>query len=189
MAPVSPPETGASRIAEIACAMKEFSQRSGDEKTQVDLNSVLRNTITIARNEWKYVSEVVTDLQPDLPPIDCHEQELKEVFLHLIVNAAEAIEAIQRADSDKGAIGIRTRADGDLLEVRISDTGMGIPKAIHDQIFEPYFTTKEVDKGTGQGLALAHAFVVERHGGSIEFESEFGKGTTFIIRLPQSSDA
>lgn len=179
---------GVERIATIARAMKELSQPPSEEKTHVDLNHILENTITIARNRWKYVSEVVTDFEHELPGISCHPAELKEVFLNLIVNAAEAIERARGEDSENlGAIGIRTRSDESWVEVRISDTGTGMPKAIGARIFEPYFTTKEDQEEAGQGLAIVHSFVVERHQGSISFETAPGRGTTFTLRLPIGS--
>lgn len=174
--------SGIDRIAVIARAMKDFSQPDTVAKTATDLNQLLATTVEIARNEWKYVSDVVMDFDPDLPCVPGHPAELKEVFLAVIVNAAEAIEATGR--EDKGAIGVRTRVDGDWVEVRISDTGVGLMPGTEERVFEPYFTTKEVDKGTGQGLAIAQSLIVERHGGTIHCESELGKGSRFIVRLP-----
>lgn len=111
--------------------------------------------------------------------------EFNQVILNLIVNAVHAITDVVGAKSgDKGTITISTRQDGGYAEIRISDTGTGIPEEVRSRVFEPFFTTKEIGKGTGQGLSLAYAVVVEKHGGTITFETEVGKGTTFIIRLP-----
>ncbi len=173
---------GIERIAVIARAMKDFSQPDAEDKTAADLNQILATTVEIARNEWKYVANVATDFDPDLPVVPGHPAELKEVFLNLIVNAAEAIQAAGK--EDKGAIGVRTRVDGDWLEVSVSDTGVGLLPGMEERVFEPYFTSKEVDKGTGQGLAIAQSFIVEQHGGTIHCESELGKGSRFIVRLP-----
>lgn len=176
---------GIDRVAAIVRAMKEFSHPGRLEKTPSDLNHALDTTITVARNEWKYAAEIITDFDPALPLVACVANELNQVFLNLIVNAAHAIIEMQGTDNpEKGTITIRTRTDGAWADIRISDTGMGIPHTIRDQIFDPFFTTKAVGKGTGQGLAIARSVIVDKHQGTLTFESEPGEGTTFIIRLP-----
>lgn len=175
---------GVDRVAKIVRAMKEFSHPGPAEMTTVDLNHALESTITVARNEWKYVADMVTDFDPNLPPVPCLPGEMNQVFLNIIVNAAHAIaDVVGGGVEGKGTITVSTRALSDWVEIRISDTGTGIPEAIRSKIFDPFFTTKQVGKGTGQGLAYAHS-VVEKHKGIITFETEEGKGTTFIIRLP-----
>lgn len=175
---------GVDRVAKIVRAMKEFSHPGPAEMTTVDLNHALESTITVARNEWKYVADMVTDFDPNLPPVPCLPGEMNQVFLNIIVNAAHAIaDVVGDGSKGKGTITVSTRALGDWVEIRISDTGTGIPEAIRSKIFDPFFTTKQVGKGTGQGLAYAHS-VVEKHKGIVTFETEEGKGTTFIIRLP-----
>lgn len=177
---------GVERVAKIVRAMKDFSHPGPKEMTPVDLNKAIENTLTVARNEWKYVAEVITDLDPELPLVACLPDEFNQVLLNLIINAAQAIdEKVDRQKGEKGLIAITTRSDGEWVEIRIRDTGPGIPEKIRSRIFDPFFTTKEVGKGTGQGLAIAHAVVVEKHQGSITFETEVGRGTTFIIRLPR----
>ena len=147
---------GISRISNIVRAMKEFSHPGGKEFEAMDLNSAVRNTITVASNEWKYVADIETELADSLPPVMCFQQEVNQVILNLIVNAAHAIEAGRDENSDeKGVIRITTRAAETDVEVAISDTGCGIPDDIRERIFEPFFTTKEVGKGSGQGLAMA----------------------------------
>ncbi len=106
------------------------------------------------------------------------------MFLNLLVNAAHAIADVVKGTAERGRIGVRSWQDGDWVEVTISDTGTGIPQGIREKVFDPFFTTKEVGKGTGQGLALARAIVVEKHGGTLTFQTESGKGTTFHVRLP-----
>ncbi len=176
---------GVRRVAKIVRAMKEFSHPGSEEKTLVDLNHAIENTITVAKNEWKYVAEMETDFDPALPPVPCLPGELNQVILNMIINAAHAIsDAIGDGSKGKGTIRISTRRAGEWAEIRISDTGTGIPEAIRDRIFDPFFTTKEVGKGTGQGLAIARSMIVDKHGGTIDFETQEGKGTTFIIRLP-----
>ncbi len=174
---------GAKRVASIVHAMKEFSHPDSADKTQIDLNKAIESTITVARNEWKYVAEVVTKFDDTLPPIVCYPGEVNQVILNLIVNAAHSIKG-KYEDGTKGKITICTLAREEFVEISISDTGTGIPEAIQTRIFEPFFTTKEVGKGTGQGLALAHSVIVRKHHGRIWFDTEMGRGTSFFIELP-----
>ncbi|MFQ5430201.1 MAG: ATP-binding protein [Phycisphaerae bacterium] len=176
---------GVERVAKIVRSMKEFSHPGGEEKQMAELNRAIESTITVARNEWKYVAEMVTEFDPLLPPVPCLIGEFNQVILNMIINAAHAItDVVGRDSGEKGTITIATRRDGDWAEVRISDTGTGIPPEIQAKIFDPFFTTKDVGKGTGQGLAIAQATIVKKHGGELRVESEVGRGTTFIIRLP-----
>jgi PAS domain S-box-containing protein len=176
---------GIERIAEIVRAMKEFSHPGTQEKTPTDINRAIESTLTVARNEWKYVAEVITDLDADLPLVPCLPGDFNQAILNLIVNAAHAVGSVVGDGSGgRGTIRISTRREGDWAEVRITDSGTGIPEEARSRIFDPFFTTKEVGRGTGQGLTLAHTVVVEKHGGSLSFETELGKGTTFLLRLP-----
>ena len=176
---------GINRISEIVRSMKEFSHPGVKEKIAMDINRAIENTLTVSRNEWKYTAEVETDLAPSLPLIPCLPGELNQVFLNIIINAAQAIKEVVPDDSvQKGCIRITTRIHGEYLEIRISDTGPGIPKEIQPRIFDPFFTTKEVGRGTGQGLAISRSIIVEKHNGILEFETAPQKGTTFIIYLP-----
>ncbi|HEV3438247.1 MAG TPA: ATP-binding protein, partial [Gemmata sp.] len=175
---------GVRHVARIVKAMKEFAHPGTDEKTAVDLNRAIQNVVTVARNEWKYLAEVVTDLAPDLPTVLGLPGELNQVFLNLLMNAVHAIQAVGNAHDNKGSITLSTRRIGGAVEVRVTDSGCGIPESIRRRVFDPFFTTKPVGQGTGQGLAIAHAVVVTRHNGGITFESQVGRGTTFIVRLP-----
>ncbi len=185
---------GIGRIATIVQAMKEFSHPGVVEKTTVDLNQCIRSTTTVSHNEWKYVADIELDLDDGLPQVLCLPGEFNQAILNMIVNAAHAIsdaEALRAAGdvvSDgaehKGKITISTRQDGAWAEIRIADTGTGIPEEIRALIFDPFFTTKEVGRGTGQGLAITRNVIVDKHGGTISVASEVSKGTTFIIRLP-----
>lgn len=176
---------GLTRISKIVKAMKEFSHPGSNEKGPTDINRAIETTVTVARNEWKYVAEVDTQLDSALPPVPCLQAELNQVILNLIVNAAQAIASVVGDGSQgKGKITISTRRANDAVEIAIRDTGPGIHPDIQSRIFEPFFTTKPVGKGTGQGLAMAHSTIVKRHQGRIWFESELGKGTTFFIQLP-----
>jgi PAS domain S-box-containing protein len=176
---------GITRVSTLVSAMKEFSHPGSKEKTPLNLNHAIESTITVARNEWKYVADLETEFDPSLPPISCQPGEFNQVILNLIVNAAHAInDVVGKGGSQKGKIRVQTFNFPQWVEIRIGDTGSGIPEKVRARIFDPFFTTKEIGKGTGQGLAIARSVVVDKHGGSIHFETEEGKGTTFVIRLP-----
>jgi PAS domain S-box-containing protein len=178
-------QDGISRVVKIVSAMKEFSHPGTEGKIATDLNHALANTITVSRNEWKYVAELETDFDPDLPMVPCLPDQLNQAVLNLIINATHAIEETGASlDANPGHIGVSTRLDGDWVEICVSDTGCGIPEEVRERVYDPFFTTKEVGKGTGQGLTIIHDVVVQKHGGTIDFTTEMGKGTTFIIRLP-----
>jgi PAS domain S-box-containing protein len=180
---------GVGRIASIVKAMKEFSHPGSEKKTRIDLNQSIESTITVSRNEWKYVADVKTDFDAALPHVPCLPGEFNQVILNILVNAAHAItEEVGDGANAKGTITVSTLQDGDWAEVHISDTGTGIPKKARPRIFDPFYTTKEVGRGTGQGLAIAHNVIVEKHGGTLTFETEMGKGTTFVIRIPISEE-
>jgi len=181
---------GTERISKIVRAMKEFSHPGGKEKCAVDINHAISTTITVARNEWKYVADVVTQFDPSLVPVSCLAGEFNQVMLNLIVNAAQAIAASTAGTNGaKGTITISTTQLPDAVRIAIHDTGTGIPEHIRSRVFEPFFTTKPVGQGTGQGLALAHTVIVQRHKGQIWFESEAGTGTTFFVQLPLTPNA
>jgi len=176
---------GIQRVSAIVRAMKEFAHPQAAEKSLVDLNRAIRSTLTVARNEWKYVAEMVTDLDETLPPVPCLAGDINQVVLNLVVNAAHAIgAAVAAGRMDKGTITVATKTDGRWVEIRVADNGTGIPAAICSKVFDPFFTTKEVGRGTGQGLAIARSVVVNKHDGEIAFTTEEGRGTTFIVRLP-----
>ena len=176
---------GVQRVTEIVGAMRDFSHPGSDQKSLVDLNHAINNTVTVSRNEWKYVAEMELDLDPSLPEVLCIPGEINQVLLNIIVNAAHAItDALEQKNLNKGTISIATHKRDGLVAIHISDTGAGIPKDIQHRIFDPFFTTKDVGKGTGQGLAIAHRVVTEKHGGFLRFETDQNTGTTFIIELP-----
>ena len=175
---------GVTRVAEIVRAMKEFSHPDQGEKKPTDLNKAILTTLTVARNEYKYVADLVTDFAADLPAVPCIVGEFNQVVLNLVVNAAHAISDVIAKSGGKGVLTITTQLAGAHIEVRIRDTGTGIPVAARVKIFDPFFTTKAVGKGTGQGLYIAHSVIAKKHGGTLTFETEIGQGTTFCIRLP-----
>lgn len=176
---------GVNRVANIVRAMKEFAHPGVSEMTMCDLSKSIENTVMVARNEWKYVADLETRFDPNLPMVPCLPGELNQVLLNMIVNASHAIaDTLGESPEQKGKIMIITKLAAPHAEIRIADSGSGMPKEIIERIFTQFFTTKAAGKGTGQGLAIAQSVVVEKHGGTIEVESELGKGTTFVIRLP-----
>lgn len=177
---------GLDRMAKIVRSMKEFSHPDQSNKLESDINRGLLATIEIARNEYKHVADVKTELG-ELPLVWCHIGELNQAFLNIIVNAAHAIGDVVAAGGERGSIAVRTWCDGDDVKIRITDTGGGIPETVREHIFDPFFTTKEVGKGTGQGLAIVRAVVVDKHGGAIDLATDVGKGTTFTLTVPVRS--
>jgi len=176
---------GMARITKIVRAMKSFSHPGGEKMAPTDLNQTIESTLIVCRNEWKYVAEVETHYAENLPLVPCLRGDFSQVILNLVVNAAHAIKGVTTNKSGQlGRITVTTLVNGTWAEVRIEDTGTGIPESARPHIFEPFFTTKEVGLGTGQGLAMARSVIVERHKGTLSFETEMGRGTTFIIRLP-----
>jgi PAS domain S-box-containing protein len=175
---------GVDRVSRIVRAMKEFSHPS-EAKVAVDLNRAIETTMIVAQNELKYVAETRADPDPQLPLVPCLPGEVNQVVLNLLINAAHAIaDVVRNEPGTKGLITVSTHRVDDWAEIRIADTGTGIPEKAQRRVFEPFFTTKEVGRGTGQGLALAHAVIVKKHRGHIWFETAPGRGTTFFVRLP-----
>jgi signal transduction histidine kinase len=180
---------GLGRVATIVRSMKEFAHPDQAAMILIDLNHGIESTLTIARNEYKYVADVETDFDATLPMITCYAGELNQAVLNIIVNAAHAVADLVKDSGKRGTITVRTRRDGDWVLISIGDTGTGIPREVQDRIYDPFFSTKEVGRGTGQGLAIARSVVVDKHGGELRFETEEGKGTTFFIRLPLAAKA
>lgn len=176
---------GVTRVDKIVRAMKDFSHPDSDDKVAANINKIIESTATVCKNEWKYAANLVKNLATGLPVIQCYPSEISQVILNIIVNGAHAIaEFTEDGKKGLGTITITTAAVDEGVEIRISDTGSGIPKQAQDRIFDPFFTTKSRGKGTGQGLAIAYRIIVDKHQGTIHFETEEEKGTTFIIFLP-----
>ncbi|WP_432737450.1 PAS domain S-box protein [Maridesulfovibrio sp. FT414] len=173
---------GVEQVSSIVKAMRKFSHPGSEKMQTINLKDSIENIITVSRNEWKYSSEIVTEFDPDLPVISCMPGSFNQAILNVLVNAAHA-NADATATNKKGSITITTVKKGDIAEITISDTGNGIPEKIQHRIFDPFFTTKEVGKGTGQGLGIVHS-VMKKHGGSINFKTSPGQGTSFILRFP-----
>ncbi len=175
---------GVQRVATIIRAMKEFAHPESSHKSMTDLNRAIASTLTVARNEVKYAAEVETDFG-ELPMIACHVGELNQVFLNLLINAAHAIQdSGKHPNGTLGKIRVVTRADASEITISISDNGCGIPDTVRGKVYDPFFTTKTVGRGTGQGLAIARNVIIDKHRGSISFDSQVGVGTTFQVRLP-----
>jgi|GEM_PF-2728759 len=182
---LSQTKDGISRIRKIVNAMKNYSNFNNEEKKPANINVTLENAELITRNEWKYHAEVENKFASDIQYLNCYEPELNQVFMNLIVNAAHTTkDAIDQKIIRKGVITVKTSMINSKILISISDNGLGIPKEYQERIYDPFFTTKEVGKGTGQGLSIAHKIIVERHGGKIWFETELNKGTTFFVELP-----
>jgi two-component system NtrC family sensor kinase len=173
---------GVARVTEIVKAMKEFAHPDANEQNPADLNHAIGTTLLVASNEYKYLATVRTEFA-ELPAVVCNIGELNQVFLNLIVNAAHAIHEAGR-DANTGEIKISTALDGDGVIIRFRDNGCGVPPENLSKLYDPFFTTKEVGRGTGQGLAITHSIVVDKHGGHIGVTSGVGTGTEFTLRLP-----
>jgi PAS domain S-box-containing protein len=170
---------GIERVSTIVRAMKTFSHQGHTKQAPADLNEAVAATVTVTRHQVSDVADLVLDLA-DLPPVRCNIADLNQVFLNLIVNAADAIEET----GHRGVITVATALEGEDVVVRVSDTGAGIPDDVRPMIFDPFFTTKDVGRGSGQGLPLARGVVQEGHGGTLTVESVLGEGTTFSVRIP-----
>lgn len=170
---------GVVRVANIVAALKDFSSVDRAEETDVDINALIENTCRVAAGEFGMRIALVHDFG-ELPALRCHSARLGQVFLSMLLNAVQAIPG-------RGEIRIATASDGREIQVRISDTGKGIPEAVQTRMFDPFYTTRDVGQGTGLGLTMARD-VVQAHGGRIEVQSQVGMGTTFTVILPLSTE-
>lgn len=166
---------GAERVRKIVQDLKTFSRVDEAEWKFVNFVESLESTINIVWNEIKYKAKLVRDFA-ELPPVRCYPHQLNQVFMNLLLNAAQAIDK-------EGEIKVKAWQEGEMVIFSIADNGTGIPKKNLNKIFEPFFTTKEIGKGTGLGLGLSYE-IVKKHQGDIFVESEIGKGTTFTVRIP-----
>ncbi|HIJ71460.1 MAG TPA: PAS domain-containing protein [Planctomycetes bacterium] len=172
---------GIKRVLTIVSAMRDFSHIDERRMAPADLNKALKSTIVLLRNEIKYVADLNIELDENLPMVYCCVDDMNQVFLNILINA---VHSITEAARDKGLITVKSRQIGKDVLFSISDTGTGIRPRIQNKIFDPFFTTRQAGKGTGQGLSLARSIVVEKHAGSLDFETQIGVGTTFTVRLP-----
>lgn len=177
-------QEGVQRVSQIVSALKDFSHQGSGNRAACDINRALKSAATVSASQWRLHAEVVFELASDLPFLTGYGAELNQVFLNLIINAAHAIRDANKTSGAQGTITLRSKTEGNSIRIEIADTGTGIPLSIAQRVFDPFFTTKPLGEGTGQGLSLSRDIVVKRHGGTLTFESEPGKGTTMRIDLP-----
>ena len=176
---VSDCREGSDRIKKIVLDLKAFAHPGDDTIQSIDLNSCLQSTLNVVHNQLKYKA-IVEKTFGEIPTVRGCPQHLNQVFMNILINAVQAIEK-------RGVIHVVTRAVEDHVEVSISDDGCGIPSEHLTKIFDPFFTTKEVGKGTGLGMNIAYT-IIKKHNGTIDVQSELGKGTTFTICLPVDTE-
>jgi PAS domain S-box-containing protein len=180
---------GVDRVTKLVLGLKGFARSGeGDKKGSADINEIIRNTLNVCQNAYKYVADLELDLE-ELPSISVFAGDIGQVLVNLVVNAAHAIEEKRNSSDPLGKIHISSRKDEHDIFISVSDTGGGIPEGLKERVFDPFFTTKEVGRGSGQGLAISRTIIHDRHNGELSFESTVGKGTTFIIRLPYTEDS
>lgn len=176
---------GIERVSKLVLTLKDFAHPGSKEKKLSDINRAINGTSTISRNEWRYVCDMEIILDENIPFVYCVIDEINQVILNMIINATHSInEAVDKNFYTRGKITVTTKTEQNFVKIIISDNGVGIPQNLVNLIYDPFFTTKEVGKGTGQGLAISHDIIVNKHNGLIEVESEEGKGATFTISLP-----
>jgi signal transduction histidine kinase len=176
---------GIERIVQIVSAMKEFASADADSQLHVDVNESISNTLIISKNRWKNILKVETDFEKDLPLIPCYAAKINNVFLEMILNSCDAVvKRFINDDQKQGHLKIITRLKSDHLEIKFIDNGAGIEKKIANRVYDPFFTTKTVGQGTGQGLTTVYDIIVNKHSGELFFESDTNNGTTFFVRLP-----
>jgi|GEM_PF-1450202 len=181
--------TGVARISQVVQSVRSHAHlRDAEGLVAVDVNAQVRSALDLARNEYKHDADAVVELA-EVPAVMGDASDLCLAIVNLIVNAAHAIRDQRGAGGGRGTLTVTTRRAADQVEIAVRDTGGGIPPAIRERVFEPFFTTKPMGQGTGQGLSIARATIVERHRGSLRFETETGKGTTFVIGLPAAPRA
>ncbi len=176
---------GIVRISSIVKSLKSFAHPDTKEKVPTDINKTVADAVVITRNEWKYSSDIEHNPDRDLPEVRCYPAEISQVLLNIIINASHAVkEAIEAGRIERGKIVIETLGKKGYAEIVITDNGIGMSEEVLRNIYDPFFTTKEVGKGTGQGLAISHSIVVKKHGGRIFCKSSPGRGSSFFIQLP-----
>ncbi|MBN2803802.1 MAG: response regulator [Deltaproteobacteria bacterium] len=176
---------GLNRISSIVTSMKEFATPTNLTLAPHDLNKSLRDAVNISRKNIEAYTDIVFN-PGDLPMVKCSIDDLNQVFLNIIKNSAQSIKYFNEKEnkSEKGCITITSYIEGKNAIISVADTGHGIPEKIKDRVFEPFFTTREVGSGQGQGLAISRTIIVDKHKGKLTFESEEGKGATFFISIP-----
>ncbi len=185
---ISQSQDGIEHIAGIVQSLKEFSPHERSEKVFGDIHKLLDSVVTVTNNASKKVASVTRHYDPGLPEILCNMDELRQVFLNLVINAIEALESSQRRESGLGEIVITTESQDGFALISIADSGDGVPDEVRDRVFDPFFTTKEVGQGTGQGLNICYDIIVNKHSGKIEVGNVPGSGAVFRVYLPIKED-
>ena len=176
---------GIDMVSRLVLALKDFSHPALHNYSLVDVNKCVDTACTISRHEWKRVADIQLNLARDLPYLFCSRDELHQVLLNLIVNAAHAVKnKIESGVIDRGNIEITTKLNNDTVEISVKDDGSGVPVDIQKKIFQPNFTTKKAGKGTGFGLSFIQKIVEQEHGGKIILDSDGSTGSTFTIIMP-----
>lgn len=170
------------QVKRIVHSMRVFANADSPGAEMTDLNKLIHDLLAITRNRWSAVAEVRFDTDSPATEIECFPGELSQALLNLMINAIQAIEELE--GKQRGRIDIAIRQLEKVVEIRIADNGKGIPPEVREHIFNPFFTTREVGQGTGQGLTHSHDVVVRGHQGSLSFETEVDRGSAFILRLP-----
>jgi signal transduction histidine kinase len=179
---------GLKRITEIVTSLKEFSHPDQDEMRACDMNRAVHNTLVVASSDYNQIAELETHFG-ELPFVMCYGAEVQQALLNLIANGAHAIGEAFKITGERGRLTVSTCCENDNAIIKISDTGTGIPEEIREKVFDPFFTTRDVGQGVGQGLTIARNIIVRKHGGSLSFQSDLGKGTTFVVSLPIDRDS
>lgn len=165
------------RIYAVIRSLKTFARVNESDLRKVNIHEILLNTIKLSSTVYRRRVSTVTDFGEDVPEVECYPGLMNQVFLNLVVNAAQAIEG-------EGTVTIRTRPEGEMVHIAVSDTGTGIPPEVREKIFAGGITTKAMGEGTGLGLKITREIVEDTHGGRISFETEMGVGTTFHVLIP-----
>jgi signal transduction histidine kinase len=181
---ISQSRDGIAHISKIVQSMKEFSPHEGGEKMRADIHKILDSIITVTHNASKEVASFKRCYDSSLSKILCNVDELRQVFLNLIINSIQAIESSQKQRTDLGEIVITTESEDEFVSISIADSGDGVPEEISDRIFDPFFTTKDVGEGSGQGLNICYEIIVNKYGGAIETRNVPDSGAIFTVRLP-----
>jgi two-component system, NtrC family, sensor kinase len=175
---------GISEVSSLLRVLKEFSRTDTEKATNVNVAGCIKDTLLVSRNMWSQSADVITEFQDDLPLISCDPGSLNHALLSIIINAAQAIEDHSGTSNGRGTIRIEAWGDAGHVLISISDTGTGIDESVKDRIYEPFFTTRDSGQHSGLGLMMAYSVIVNKHGGSLEFEPREDGGTVFLIRLP-----
>jgi signal transduction histidine kinase/HD-like signal output (HDOD) protein len=172
---------GIEKITNILLSVRSMSRQIINETVSSDINRIVENAVIITKSIWKNFAELETELNDNLPPVQCQPGAISQVIVNLIVNAAHAVE--ERTEVKNHLIKVETGLENNMVVIRVSDTGKGIPEQFIPRIFNPFFTTKKIEKGTGQGLAISKT-IIERHKGNIYVSSKPDSGTVFTVTLP-----